>query len=485
MLPSAPQSCKVYTPAPLAGAMISRLGGDSKLNWLEPCVGYGVFVEELRAVGVHAGKITAVDLDRQPRPQDRLARTIRGTDFLRWCYQTNDRFERIVGNPPFVGINQLPVRLRSSALKVTDPHGMKVPLGANCWYAFLCASLHLLKSGGGLAFVLPAAWDYARYAAPLRNTIHTLFQSVEVHRSRSSIFEDAQEGAVVMVAEGFQSPGELRRIEHSTPQDLIACLGTKTRNKQRTAVSIASDNKRATVRLGDVLDIRIGAVAGDVQYFLLSEQQRQAERLPKESLRPTLSRARHLTASELTESRWQALRDEGERIWLFSPPRRSLTQPSVAAYLELPRAKGGCNRQAFKVQNRNPWYRPPLPGKCDGFMSGMADTGPWICFAAMPGLTATNTLYVVKFRKGMTNRQRYAWALSMLTSTASKSMSQKCRVYAQGLRKYEPGDLADLRVPAPPEIKDARVHYRSAVEALLTEGRKGAELIADRCFGLV
>ncbi|MGA2657098.1 MAG: hypothetical protein ABSH34_06220 [Verrucomicrobiota bacterium] len=362
---------------------------------------------------------------------------------------------------------------------------MKVPLGANYWYAFLCASLHLLKLEGSLAFVLPAAWDYACYAAPLRNIIHTLFQNVEVHRSRSPIFQEVQEGAVVVVAEGFHTfPGELRRIEHVIPEDLIARLETKSRKKPPTVLSVTHNYHKEVFRLGDILDIRIGAVTGDVQFFLLSEEQRRARGLPVESLKPVVSKARHLISSELAKPEWQALRDNGERIWLFYPAKRTLSRPSVAGYLSRTHAEGGCNRQAYKVRNRNPWYRSALPGKCDGFISGMSTAGPWICFAAMPRLTATNTVYVVKFRKGVTRRRSYAWALAMLTSTARKSMRLKCRIYADGLRKYEPGDLADLRIPEPPEIKDAKIHYGRAVKALLTHGRKEAELIADRCFGL-
>jgi adenine-specific DNA-methyltransferase len=483
MLPAAPTSCKVYTPGPLAEAMVSRLCRGRDLSWLEPCVGSGIFLEKLGALGVRPRSITAIDLDRKQRPNDSLAHTLRGRDFLRWYRGTQSRFDRIVGNPPFVSIKRLPARLRSSALEVKAPDGGNVPLGANCWYAFLCASLGLLKPGGILAFVLPAAWDYAGYATPLRDTIHTLFEKVEVHRSRVPIFSGVQDGSIVLLAHGFGKCSRgIQRTMHADSEDLISCLLADPPRVQEAASNAKHPARHQGCRLGDILDIRIGAVTGDANFFLLTDEQRRDRGLPLSCLKPVVSKARHLRASELTPSEWRTLRDNGERIWLFRPSGTALSHRAVKAYLRLPMPSGGCNREAFKVKKRKPWYRPTYVEECDGFISGMSTTGPRICFAAMPGLSATNTLYVVKFRKRLTRSERFAWALALLSTAARVSLQAKCRIYADGLQKHEPGDLASVIVPAPREIKNAEGLYKKAVEALLMNDEKTATSIADRCF---
>jgi hypothetical protein len=382
-----------------------------------------------------------------------------------------------------LSIERLPAKLQSSALSVCTPGGAKVTLGANCWYAFVCASLSLLKPGGSLAFVLPAAWDYASYAAPLRDVVPSLFRNIEVHRSRSLIFPDVQDGAVVLLAEGYrESPRGFRRVEHATAQDLIARLVHSPHTEPLILSSSDAVGNHGSCRLSEILDIKIGTVTGDANFFLLTEDQRRANQLPLGSVMPVISRAHHLIDTKLTPKKWQKLRDDGERVWLFFPTKRSLSRVSVQRYLRLPVSKGGCDREAYKVKSRNPWYHPDLVGNCDGFISGMSRAGPWICFSEMPGLSASNTLYTVKFRTLMPKHQQTAWALSMLTSTARKSSKQKCRFYADGLEKYEPGDLGELIIPKPPLIENVHRFYKMAVKALLEGDPESATSVADRCF---
>src|ERR1019366_6502361 len=76
-----------------------------------------------------------------------------------------------------------------------------------------------------LAFVLPAAWDYALYAGQLREKVLTSFKSVEVHRSQEPLFPDVREGRVVLVAKGYlQVPEHAGRIDHSTAASLMSAL---------------------------------------------------------------------------------------------------------------------------------------------------------------------------------------------------------------------------------------------------------------------
>src|SRR5437879_3890844 len=115
-----PKSCMVYTPLPLADAMVAALGDEPHFRWLEPSHGKGAFLEALTRRQIRKERVVAVDLDPTPAPADKFAQTFRGIDFLRWARQEGSRFDRIVGNPPFVAIGQLPVSLRGVAARVTD-----------------------------------------------------------------------------------------------------------------------------------------------------------------------------------------------------------------------------------------------------------------------------------------------------------------------------------------------------------------------------
>lgn len=476
-----PPSCNVYTPAVLAQAMVRALGDVPDARWLEPCVGKGAFLNALARHQVDATRIVGLDLCRSPEPADVYAVVHRGVDFLRWATSTLERFDRVVANPPYVALSKVPRSIQCAALRVRTPDGTPIGLGGNCWNAFLCASLGLLNEGGSIAFVLPAAFDYANYARSLRTTLPTLFARLEVHRSRTPIFDAVEEGSIVLLARGFREQTEAAfRREYETLDDLVRGL---SRPSQPSRQSPRSDDLTANakgVRLGDVVTIGLGAVTGDASYFLMTDEERRRLALPKSAVVPVLSKSKHIRSASISPERWRELLSAGERVWLFRPRPSVVSQTAVQRYLELTEADGGCRRDAYKVRNRSPWYVTPLPPRPDGFLSGMSQSGPWICLSGMPRLSATNTLYTVRFRRRLSQDEQCAWALMLLTSEVRQQLPSAIREYALGLAKLEPGDLSQLRLPTPRVGGVMPRIYRSAVEWLLAGDASRACSIADR-----
>jgi adenine-specific DNA-methyltransferase len=491
---SIPASCVVYTPRPLADAIVAALGDSGRDTWLEPCVGGGVFVEALASIGVPRRRIRALDLEPVRQASDAKARTLRGREFLAWSEETRERFSRIVANPPFVALNRLPARIRDSALRIAIPDGGNVALGSNCWVAFLCASLHLLEQGGSLGFILPASWEYSDYAEPLRTTFPRLFGEVQVHRCARPLFPAVQEGSVVLVARQFVGDGNRKskslkahHVFHAGPEQLIDTLKDgagdlqAVRRPARRKARKGSTTESKTV--GDVMQIRLGGVTGDAKYFVFSDDDRRNNKIPAAACRPVISRAHHLLHGLIGKRDWQSLRDAGERVWLFDPTPRQAKHESVATYLRKRPSTGGCNRTAFKVSSRSPWYRTPMPSGVHGFMSGMSSWGPWVVFSDMPGLGATNTLYVVRFIDAATADEKAAWAMWLLTSGVQRKLRRIGRHYANGLIKFEPSDIARLPITTPIKIRGAFGAYKRAVQLLLSGDASGSRCIADQWCG--
>lgn len=479
---SPPASCKVYTPLPLAEAMVWALGDESGLAWLEPSVGEGVFLTVLGRLGVEAERITAIDLDVEPRPEDEKAKTTRGQDFLKWAVGSELRFDRVVGNPPFISLSKLGTELRETALGVKSPKGEGVALGSNYWCAFLYACLRLLRPGASLGFVLPASWDYADYAQGLKSQINHDFGRVEIYRSRRPLFASVQDGSIVLLAFGFgSSNSDFRRFEFDSAAELTSAMLDRAAidSRKSAGVPYITSESNASCRLGDVMDIKLGGVTGAADYFLLTEEQRSRLRLPVGSLRPVLSKARHLTGSEITRDDWQQLRDSGHRIWLFDPGPAHLQHTAVKEYLDSASSNGEPVKQRYKVRSREPWYITPVPVICHGFVSGMSSHGPWICLNMARQLTATNTLYAVTFRQRYSLEERFAWALSMMTTKSRRSLTRLGRVYPDGLLKYEPGDLSDLPIRRPKRVRGAREVYRQVVHLFLAGDLDRACQLAD------
>lgn len=454
-----------YTPSTIASGIIDALGVTSDATWLEPSFGSGAFLRELAKGGVEPEKITGVELESLNPTLGSGFNLVHGSDFLAWARKTEMRFDRIVGNPPFVSLSQLTCELRNSALEIRDLEGAKIPKTSNTWYAFLLASLSLLARGGRMGFVLPAAWSYADYASGLRSTISRYFRKIEVHRCDEPVFNDALDGRIVLLCFDYgYGPGKTAFEEHDTVADLLAGLKTGLLISKEPALDVP--NLPESIPLSDLLDIRIGAVTGDASYFLFNEELRARKELPKECLIPVVSKSRHISRPEIGKNEWDKLRKNNERVWLFRPTSQSLSYPEVQKYLQEGQ-DGLCNLNAYKVRIRKNWYETPLLSVPDGFFTGMSNRLSWPCLNRMRGLCASNTLYTFNFKHRMSINEKFAWLLAILG--AHQQTSSRSRKYADGLLKWEPSDLHGLRIQPPKTTDGARKQYFEATRAMLEE----------------
>jgi hypothetical protein len=446
--------------------------------WLDPCMGPGVFIACLREEGIKKRRIVGVDIDPGSGAEDNSATTIRGVDFFQWCGSTPQKFDRIVANPPYVAIRKLHPKLQDSVSAFGNEGDCSFALRSNYWCAFLSACLRVLANDGSLAFVLPAAWDYALYASHVRDTVHQQFESVEVHRSLEPLFPHVREGCVVLVAKGYRkSPRKAVRVAHESAQALITAL-TQGGRKATKRYGTAHITDPSLIAFTDLYEVKIGCVTGDASYFLLRESDRVRLDLPRESVRPVVSKARHLTTAYLSSSEWNRLLKADERVWMFYPESKVLRRRAVQAYLEHGREK--CDLGGYKLSHRNPWYHVhDVKQGAAGFLSGMTKLGPWICFRTKRELVATNTLYALHARTKMRSEEQAAWALSLLCTSSREQFHKIVRRYPDGLPKLEPHDFNSLRLPSPRRTRGAVEKYSRAIKYLLNGKVAEAMAIAD------
>ena len=458
--------------------MIEAINPTSDDYWLDPCIGPGAFVAPLRKRGVRRDRIVGIDIDPTSETEDVSATTVRGVDFFQWCTSTDQRFTRIVANPPYVAIRKLSPQLQRNVTFFGGGTDTSFALRSNYWCAFLSACLRLLAHNGNLAFVLPAAWDYALYASELRQEILRQFESVAIHRCQEPLFDEVREGCVVLVAKGYRGkPTIAVRIDHESSQALIAALIAGTSHLAKVQPESTAVDASLT-RFSDLYEVNIGCVTGDARYFLLTESDRIRLRLPVEAVRPVLSKARHLACAYVTSAEWNRLLDADQRVWLFNPVRQVIRRKAVQDYLQ----QGGesCDLEGYKLSHRDPWYIvPDIREDATGYMSGMTRHGPWISFRSKRSLAATNTLYVLAAKTKMSHDERAAWALSLLSSSTRRQYEEIARRYPDGLAKLEPHDVRALRLAAPTRTKGAAESYERAICHLVACRTNEAIAIAD------
>ena len=156
-----------YTPADLAGFIARWVGEKNPKDILEPSCGDGVFFAALSSCpGTTESNIMAFELDSEEAQSASrrakelgLSAKIRASDFLAWSlYQLapiGDRFDAVVGNPPFIRYQYLPTEFQVRAQEVFRLLDCKFTKHTNAWVPFILASFACCIPGADSEWLFP------------------------------------------------------------------------------------------------------------------------------------------------------------------------------------------------------------------------------------------------------------------------------------------------------------------------------------------
>ena len=142
----------VFTPLKTAEYIISRIGPISQDDViLDPCVGTGVFVEALLKSGVSRNQIVSFDINPNYKDKiENLGIEFRALDtLLRITPEDHNKFNFIVGNPPYLNKASIYIKTKRKELKL-----LYGKINAHETYSmFIVNSIWRLKEGGKLGFI--------------------------------------------------------------------------------------------------------------------------------------------------------------------------------------------------------------------------------------------------------------------------------------------------------------------------------------------
>ena len=205
------QAGAYYTPDAVVANLVRWVVRRDRDRLLDPSCGDGRFIAAHRnSFGVEQdAEAAAVAMGRAP------GASVHPGDFFDWAARTRERFECAAGNPPFIRYQTFKGEVRERALQLCARLGAKFSGLTGSWAPFLVATASLLKPGGRMAFVVPAAIGHAPYAAPLLDYLVGHFDDVRIVAVRTKLFPDLSEDCRRLRRQGRGAPLQCARSVQS------------------------------------------------------------------------------------------------------------------------------------------------------------------------------------------------------------------------------------------------------------------------------
>ena len=406
-----------YTPHSVADLLVRYAARKKTDQLLDPACGDGRFIARHEdSVGVERDK-RAADLASERAPSAEIHRS----DFFSWASNTSKRFDCAAGNPPFIRYQTFAGDVRKQALQTCRELGVKFSGLTSSWAPFLVVAASLLRPGGRMAFVVPAAIGHAPYATPLIEYLVGHFDAIRIVAIKKRLFPKLSEDCWLLLADGFG--GETKHLEFvsvdslddslpSSPVNLVAVdewrdvwnsrLRPYLLNASERGMYIDLANSKQSVRLGDIATVGIGYVTGANEFFHLKPSEARRWNIPEAYLQPTVRNGKALRNDVLSSEMVDAWRQADDPFLLLRIPKTGKLPASIKRYLESP--CGLEARLAYKCRMRSPWYSVPDVRVPDFFLNYMSGDAPRLVENTARA-TCTNAIHAVDVHS-MKDRKR-------------------------------------------------------------------------------
>ena len=453
------ESGAIYTPHPIVDSMVAWLSREPAIGRIvDPGAGSGRFTlaagrafSDARLVAVESDPL-ALLLLRANLTAAGLAERSEVVDGDYRCLQLGKAIEErgptaFLGNPPYVRHHLIERRWKEWLHGEAKRLDLPVSGLAGLHVYFLLQTALLATPGDIGTFVTSAEWLDVNYGKLVRALLvrHLGVESIHLVDPSAQPFGDVATTAAITC---FRV-GRARRVvgfrKVATIGDLGALEVGRSVSRHRLQVSsrwtsLLAPPKRPPdgyVELGELCRVHRGAVTGANSTWITA---RGDARLPATVLFPAVTRARELfDAVDRLES------IDGLRCVIDLPPNLDELDPSERRAVErfLRTARAGNVHEGYIARHRKCWWSVGLRSPAPIIATYMARRPP--AFVRNPvGAHHINVAHGLYPRQPMSST-----VLDRLAKTLSASATTTGgRIYAGGLTKFEPGEMARLAVPS-------------------------------------
>lgn len=355
-----------------------------------------------------------------------------------------------LGNPPYVRHHDIAPACKLAYQQGMAARGIKASQLAGLHAHFLLRAVQALRPGDGLCFVMAAEWLDNRYGQAMRDLCTRAgvrVQGLWLADADEAVFDDALVSAAVLqlragadntaaAADDAQVGRITGRRLHTLRTVRQAVLADAPRWSEFARIKMPQLGSGPA--LGDLFQITRGQVTGANPVWVLSPGQTL---LPERLTTPAVTRAREIIDDAIgtpaAVARLKRVANLPRDLATLAPAERR----AANQFIRLAQQAGA--DLGYVARQRKPWHWLDLRAPPAALVSYMGRRPP--VFRANP-----QAVSYLNIAHGLYPRQPLpAGLLPRLLAHLNQSVDiNSGRVYGGGLVKFEPSDIARLRLPA-------------------------------------
>ncbi|NOU16842.1 MAG: class I SAM-dependent methyltransferase [Bacteroidales bacterium] len=496
-----------YTPEPIAEFILRwGINGSTDFDILEPSCGDGVFLEQLKELKSKYNSITAIEFDEiEAQKADKIDlkdKQIINDDFHTYCNNTNQRFDLIVGNPPYIRYQFFNRQQQVEAGDIFIKAGLTYSKLTNAWVSFVVGSSLLLKERGGrIGFVLPAEILQVSFALQLRKFIAHFYNKINIISFEKLVFPNIQQEVVLLLCE--KNGTKEHNIEHIELKDAreLNTLDTTRLKSPQKKIDFKSNKwtfyfleqeeidfleniakNRNIPTLGKYANVEVGITTGSNAFFtvpLTTVEEYDLQGYAK----PMVGRSVQVNSVIFTEKDWELNKNSKAKAHLLTfPDKQNLNQKNGAVKYIAYGESLGINK-GYKTSIRNDWFVVPSLKISEALFIRRNNLYPRLIINEAKAYT-TDTMHRVFVKQGTD--------INALTASYYNSLSlafaEVCgRSHGGGVLELMPNEAEKILLPYHKDNAslisqiDKLIRDKTDIEEVLEITNK---VILEECYGL-
>ena len=472
-----------YTPPAIASFILHwGINDSTDADILEPSCGDGIFLEMMAREDMMFHHVTAVEYEaaeaEKARAIDLHDSEVINADFHRFCLDTEQRFDLVVGNPPFIRYQYY-------------DEGQQVLAGrsklTNAWVTFVVGCSLLLAEHGKMGFVIPSELLQVTYAQQLRKFLATTFNKINIISFENLVFEEIQQEVVLLLCERTGTGEHL--IEHIEIKNTEALKKLdphrlKLPSKQidfhadkwtyyfldKKELDFLTKVKTADMpTIGKYANVEVGITTGSNGYFTVPQSIVNLYQL-QEYARPMVGRSVQVNSLCFTINDWKQNLGIGAKanLLVFPPKIKENGSEGVKAYIENGELQG--INKGYKTSIRDDWYVIPSVKLSNALFLRRNNLYPKFVLNEAEAYT-TDTMHRVFINKDVNHK---ALVVSYYNSLSFAYAEILGRNFGGGVLELMPSEVEGIYLP----YREQNATIFERVDQMIRE-KKSADEILD------